>query len=491
MIVLLSFLLLGMKNNFACGSAPLATSCIPNTLSYCCGFGILNVTFNTINNTTNDGIDGYTDSSCVQTTVFEGQNYTLSIQSTASSTQNYAAWIDFNNDGILNDVSERVFTSSSQFNTSGVVNIPIGAVLNTPLRMRVSADYDLSAPPTSCGDLDYGQAEDYAVIMNANPNPPTPVFIASPTTTCNGVVCFTDQSLNVPTGWLWNFGDGNTSFLQSPCHTYTVDGVYTVSLTVTNGNGGNIDSIVNYITVNTANQMITASCTPATSAYCCGYGIYQVDFNTISNSTVDGVEGYKDFSCTNTTTVIEANNYFLSINTGASNPQDTRVWIDFNNDGIFNNTNELVMDKPNSYNPSQNVLIPLGAVYSVPLRMRVSSDVVGVNQSSCDANDFGQTEDYGVIVQDPNAIDEFNLTANNFVVYPNPARDYINIENLTDNAVIETITVYSFVGKVIFKSYQNTNKKVTTINVSNFAKGFYLLSIETDMGIVIKKISIY
>ncbi|MFY9311609.1 MAG: PKD domain-containing protein [Bacteroidia bacterium] len=34
------------------------------------------------------------------------------------------------------------------------------------------------------------------------------------------------------TSWLWNFGDGSTSALQNPSHTYTTAGTYTVSLTV-------------------------------------------------------------------------------------------------------------------------------------------------------------------------------------------------------------------------------------------------------------------
>ena len=380
-------------------ATPIPASCAPNTLTYCCGFGITNVTFNTINNNSNDGSDGYSDFTCQQTTVLEGQNYTLSIQTAAASTQNYVAWIDFNNDGVFNNITEKVFTATSQMNTSGNVNIPVGAVLNTPLRMRVSADYDFSAPPTPCNNLDYGQAEDYTIIINANPNPPTPVFSAAPTTSCSGTVCFTDQSLNIPTGWLWNFGDGTTSFQQNPCHTYTADGTYTIILTVTNANGGNTDSIVNYITINTAGQVIPASCTPTTSAYCCGYGIYEVDFSTISNSTLDGVDGYQDYSCTNSTTVTEGTTHALTVKTGINNAQDTRVWIDFNNDGMFNNTNELIMDAPNAFNPTTNVLIPTGAVLNTALRMRVSSDVVGTVQSACDANDFGQTEDYGVIIQ--------------------------------------------------------------------------------------------
>lgn len=387
--------------------SPVAPACAPSTLSYCCGFGITNVTFNTINNSSSDGVGGYSDFTCTQTTVLEGQTYPLAVQSSAASTQNYAVWIDFNNDGNFNDATERVFTASSQVNTTGNVTIPAGAVLNTPLRLRVSADYDFSAPPIPCANLDYGQAEDYTVIIMSNPNPPTPVFSATPTETCSGVVCFADLSLNVPTGWLWEFGDGSTSFQQSPCHTYTVDGTYTVTLTVTNVNGGNVDSIVNYVTVNTAGQVMAASCSPATTAYCCGYGIYQVDFNTISNSTIDGIDGYQDFSCTEATTVTEGDNYTLIVKTGLNNAQDSRAWIDFNNDGIFNNTNELVMDEANSFNPAVNVLIPAGAVLNTTLRMRVSSDVVGVVQSSCDANDFGQTEDYGIVIQ-PNAIPPMN-----------------------------------------------------------------------------------
>lgn len=51
------------------------------------------------------------------------------------------------------------------------------------------------------------------------------------------VVTFTDLTLNSPTSWSWNFGDGGTSTLQNPLHTYTADGTYTVCLTATNALG--------------------------------------------------------------------------------------------------------------------------------------------------------------------------------------------------------------------------------------------------------------
>ncbi len=43
---------------------------------------------------------------------------------------------------------------------------------------------------------------------------------------------FTDQSTNMPDGWRWDFGDGDTSTQQSPTHLYASAGTYPVSLTV-------------------------------------------------------------------------------------------------------------------------------------------------------------------------------------------------------------------------------------------------------------------
>lgn len=55
----------------------------------------------------------------------------------------------------------------------------------------------------------------------------------------DGVVRFTDESTNDPTSWRWDFGDGNTSDVQNPEHTYTESGDYTVCLTATNDAGSN------------------------------------------------------------------------------------------------------------------------------------------------------------------------------------------------------------------------------------------------------------
>jgi PKD repeat protein len=61
-------------------------------------------------------------------------------------------------------------------------------------------------------------------------------------------VQFLDSSTNSPTSWVWSFGDGGTSLLSNPVHTYKTDGTYTVTLTATNSAGSNTISRTNYIT---------------------------------------------------------------------------------------------------------------------------------------------------------------------------------------------------------------------------------------------------
>jgi len=85
------------------------------------------------------------------------------------------------------------------------------------------------------------------------------IFCATPdvgfsTVNTGGTVCFTDTTSGSPTQWLWDFGDGNTSTQQNPCHTYASTGNYTACLTATDSCG-----------TDSACQTITICGAPATS----------------------------------------------------------------------------------------------------------------------------------------------------------------------------------------------------------------------------------
>ncbi|MBT6686253.1 MAG: PKD domain-containing protein [Bacteroidetes bacterium] len=60
---------------------------------------------------------------------------------------------------------------------------------------------------------------------------------------------FADLSSGLPTSWFWDFGDGTTSTLQNPVHTYQTGGLYTVSLIVSNFFGSDTVEFIEYIEV--------------------------------------------------------------------------------------------------------------------------------------------------------------------------------------------------------------------------------------------------
>jgi gliding motility-associated-like protein len=84
----------------------------------------------------------------------------------------------------------------------------------------------------------YGYCTDSASkTINIFPRPKAG-FTAPSTIHCQPpfTVTFQDQSAN-GVSWQWDFGDGSTSTLQNPTHTYTDFGKYTVKLIVTNSSG--------------------------------------------------------------------------------------------------------------------------------------------------------------------------------------------------------------------------------------------------------------
>ena len=108
--------------------------------------------------------------------------------------------------------------------------------------------------------------DDFNIYFN-NQGPavtPTAQFNMNNAVVCSGMFAdFNDVSLDNPTTWAWDFGDGTTANVQNPTHVFVNAGTYTVHLTVSNAAGSN-----------TVSQVITVNQTPTI---------------TISTSDTDGV----------------------------------------------------------------------------------------------------------------------------------------------------------------------------------------------------------
>lgn len=108
-----------------------------------------------------------------------------------------------------------------------------------------SVDVTVTNQGTSCtvtvpGGYTYIPA-DSTCHATTSASAPVAAFSYAPTGTAHQVQ-FTDTSSNSPTQWSWNFGDGGTSSLQNPAHTYLAGlqgSTVNVTLTVSNSAGSN------------------------------------------------------------------------------------------------------------------------------------------------------------------------------------------------------------------------------------------------------------
>ncbi len=85
-------------------------------------------------------------------------------------------------------------------------------------------------------------------------------------------------------------------------------------------------------------------------------------------------------------------------------------------------------------------------------------------------------------------INEANAGFGSINVYPNPANSLLHINVNTINGENATLTLYNVLGEQV--AVTTTNNSRATINVSNMAKGMYLLKINTSNGTTTRKVTI-
>ncbi|XZF16340.1 GEVED domain-containing protein [Chitinophagaceae bacterium MMS25-I14] len=155
-----------------------AAQCIPGIVNAgnAAGIGVTNVTLADLSASSGtyggDNYQAYIDytTKCVQpftAHLTPGGTYPISVTTGTTNGEHVRVWIDYNNDGSFQS-SEMVLDRSDTSVTlphTGQFTLPVSATQHLPLRMRVMSDFNGSAAPSSCTDVDYGQTEDYAVII--------------------------------------------------------------------------------------------------------------------------------------------------------------------------------------------------------------------------------------------------------------------------------------------------------------------------------------
>jgi len=68
------------------------------------------------------------------------------------------------------------------------------------------------------------------------------------------------------------------------------------------------------------------------------------------------------------------------------------------------------------------------------------------------------------------------ISANNFKCYPNPAKDFINVQSVD---ALNSIKLFNVSGQMVYENYAN-GSKLQTIDISSFEKGIYFMELNTE-----------
>jgi PKD repeat protein len=182
--------------------------------------------------------DGSTDTASQSVTVSEPPNVPPTASFTYSTNYLTATFTDTSTDS--DGTIDSWLWDFGDSNTSNAQN---------PAHTYAAADtYTVSLTVTD----DDGSTDTASQNVTVTDPPNAPPMANFTYSTADLTATFTDASTDSDgtiTSWLWDFGDSNTSSAQNPIHIYATAGTYSVSLTVTDNDGGS----------DTANQSVTVT----------------------------------------------------------------------------------------------------------------------------------------------------------------------------------------------------------------------------------------
>ena len=472
-------------------SVPLAASCTPLTSAYFANYGITRFRLGSIDNTSADGSAGYQDFTCSQRTdVTAGTNYQLIITTGGTNAHDIRVYLDKNNDGILTP-SEQIYVSLNTPSPGATTtfSVPTGTTVNQPLRLRVIADA-VGSTMGPCTNQTAGQAEDYTIIARPNTLPPTVNFSTNYVPgSCVNPIQFTDLTTNLPTAWLWNFGDGYTGpqqTQQNPLHTYATTGTYNVSLSATNANGTASIMRLNAVTVQVP---CLVYCPSSGAGIASPFFITSVSVPNASpvfaNTSGNSTAGYTLYAAT-PISVYSGSTVSLTVITSLSSVHRTAVWVDWNSNSIFDATelmiNGLSTTPTSAY--TGTFLVPTNASTTNSYRVRV---LVTANSSAplaCGTNQpNAEVEDYQLRVLPLATRNALALPA--LGLYPNPTLDGHLRLSLPDAtaAGLYTSELQNLLGATVLRASLHLSPAADAeLDLSSLAPGVYVLRLRDAQG---------
>lgn len=204
-----------------------------------------------------------------------------------------------------------------------------------------------------------------------------------------------------------------------------------------------------------------------------------IDNNSGSNS------GYADFTSISTN-MAKGSSYTVTINpawSGSLYAEGYAVWIDYNRDGDFTDSGELVYSAAASTNSSVSgsFTVPSSAL-SGATRMRVSMSYNAI-PASCGSFNYGEVEDYTVNITSTGTVAEnVNIPVSSVSelainAYPNPLKDRltVDLDGFEERVIVRLL---NSAGQEVMRA--ETSDKSVSLDVNHLKAGIYVLIAEDN-----------
>ncbi len=389
---------------------------------------IINFTLGDLNHTSpsGEGVDGYTNytDSIATVELVIGQSYTASLTAGSGSGNHGAAiWIDYNDNGAFED-SEKVTALPNEIGSGSTVDFPAFTMAAFPGTHRLRVQYQYSKdgseldPCTTTSS--YSETEDYLISLpELEPctGTPTAGTAADSFSVCAGnPVTLSVTDATAPAGGLIRI------WQSSPAgeNTWTdIPDAISTNFTLDEGISENTD--FRYIVTCSATSetdtsaVISVTLNPATECYCtptystgCSAGdrISNVSLSgttiNLNNDSECSENAYGDYTSLDAPNLAPGTQYTINISTDYGSPtsEDVRAWIDYNANGLFEDSEEIAFTNGDGMGEgtySEDFIVP-DETAAGDYRMRVRLVYTGDNIDPCGSETYGETEDYTVSI---------------------------------------------------------------------------------------------
>lgn len=248
----------------------------------------------------------------------------------------------------------------------------------------------------NCGGIDSVDKTVIVISPNTAPKPDFETDIQRPTT--SDFVTLTDKSYRCVDEVKWIISPNDFEYVNNtdshdlmPQIRFKKKGCFDVSLIA--GKNGRYDTLSRTCFIE-----VIEYCPPAVNDLISDVGISRVVFNQIDNSSPTGEDGYTDYTADHKTSVEIGGSYSVTVERKvAINKMNRAVWIDWNQDGDFDDSLELVGKETSGKTLSwtQSFTVPnINVAVLGATRMRVGTNIGNLKNRPCGPNAYGEFEDY-------------------------------------------------------------------------------------------------